>query len=100
MIDDAGADYVIGDNVTFDNSDTGGGGVTAKVSVVNGGITPEDSTSTTSDHIVLEDETVRGDVYTGDKIVQESGSGTEDITDIRIITVSYTHLTLPTTPYV
>ena len=42
-------------------------------------------TSTTSDHIVLEDETVRGDVYTGDKIVQESGSGSEDITDIRII---------------
>ena len=26
---------------------------------------------TSTDHIVLEDETVRGDVYTGDKIVQE-----------------------------
>ncbi len=32
-----------------------------------------------TDHIVLEDETVRGDVYTGDKIVQESGTGSEDI---------------------
>ena len=96
LIDDAGADYVIGDNVTFDNSDTGGGGVTAKVSVVNGGITPEDSTSTTSDHIVLEDETVRGDVYTGDKIVQESGSGTEDITDIRIINNGGGYKSLPT----
>ena len=62
-------------------------GVTAKVSVVNGGITTENGTSgaTSSDHIVLEDETVRGDVYTGDKIVQESGTGSGDITDIRII---------------
>ena len=38
-----------------------------------------------TDHIVLEDETQRGDPYTGNKIVQESGSGNEDITDIRII---------------
>ena len=45
----------------------------------------EQSGATSIDHIVLEDETVRGDVYTGNKIVQESGSGNEDITDIRII---------------
>ena len=95
LIDDAGTEYVIGDTITFNNLNTGGGGVTAKVSVVNGGITPEDSTSTTSDHIVLEDETVRGDVYTGDKIVQESGSGTEDITDIRIINNGGGYKSLP-----
>ena len=34
---------------------------------------------TSTDHIVLEDETVRGDVYTGDKLVQESGTGSGDI---------------------
>jgi hypothetical protein len=95
LIDDAGTEYVIGDTITFNNLNTGGGGVTAKVSVVNGGITPEDSTSTTSDHIVLEDETVRGDVYTGDKIVQESGSGLEDITDIRIINSGGGYKSLP-----
>ncbi len=95
LIDDAGTDYVIGDTITFNNLNTGGGGVTAKVSVVNGGFTPEDSTSTTSDHIVLEDETVRGDVYTGDKIVQESGSGSEDITDIRIINNGGGYKSLP-----
>ena len=96
LIDDAGAEYVIGDTITFNNLNTGGGGVTAKVSVVNGGFTPEDSTSTTSDHIVLEDETVRGDVYTGDKIVQEAGSGTADITDIRIINSGGGYKSLPT----
>ena len=47
----------------------------AKVSLVNGGFTQEESTSTIDDHIVLEDETVRGDAYTGNKLVQESGTG-------------------------
>ena len=85
IIDDAGTGYEIGDTLTFNNANTNGGGATAAVSVVNGGLTPEDSTSTTEDHIILEDETVRGDEYTGNKIVQESGTGNGDITDIRII---------------
>ena len=86
MIDDAGTGYAIGDSITFTDTNTNGGGATAKVSVVNGGITTEAGTvgATAVDHIVLEDETVRGDVYTGDKIVQESGSGNEDITDQHI----------------
>ncbi len=97
LIDDAGSGYEIGDDLTFTNTGTGGGGVVAKVSVVNGGITPENGTSgaTSTDHIVLEDETVRGDVYTGDKIVQESGTGTEDITDIRIISGGSGYTSLP-----
>ena len=75
-----------------------GGGAVAKVSVVNGGITTETGTTgaTSVDHIVLEDETVRGDVYTGNKIVQESGSGNEDITDIRIINSGSGYTLLPT----
>ena len=98
LIDDAGSGYAIGDDLTFTNTNTGGGGVVAKVSVVNGGITPENGTSgaTSTDHIVLEDETVRGDVYTGNKIVQEAGSGNEDITDIRIISAGSGYTSLPT----
>ena len=96
IIDDAGTNYEIGDNLVFNNANTNGGNASAAVSVVNGGITPEDSTSTTDDHIVLEDETVRGDPYTGDKIVQESGTGSNDITDIRIINAGSNYTTLPT----
>jgi hypothetical protein len=98
LIDDAGTGYAIGDSITFTHTNTNGGGATAKVSVVNGGITTEAGTAgaTAVDHIVLEDETVRGDVYTGDKIVQESGSGNEDITDIRIINSGSGYTLLPT----
>jgi len=98
LIDDAGTGYAIGDNITFTNTNTNGGGAVAKVSVVNGGITTETGTTgaTSVDHIVLEDETVRGDVYTGNKIVQESGSGNEDITDIRIINSGSGYTLLPT----
>ena len=64
LIDDFGTGYAIGDSITFTNTNTNGGGATAKVSVVNGGITTELGTSgaTATDHIVLEDETVRGDI--------------------------------------
>jgi len=100
LTDDAGTGYAIGDSVAFTNTNTNGLGAIAKVSVVNGGITTENGTvgATSTDHIVLEDETVRGDVYTGDKIVQESGSGNGDITDIRIINggTGYTSLPLGT----
>ena len=98
LIDDAGSGYAIGDDLTFTNTNTNGGGAIAKVSVVNGGITPENGTTgaTSTDHIVLEDETVRGDVYTGNKIVQEAGSGNEDITDIRIINSGSGYTSLPT----
>jgi len=63
---------------------------------VNGGFTQEDSSSAVDDHLVLEDETVRGDSYTGNKIVQESGTGVGDITDIRIINPGSNYLSLPT----
>ena len=41
----------------------------------------------TFDHIVLEDATTKDDNYTRNKIVQETGTGTDDITDVRIINV-------------
>ena len=43
----------IGDDIVFDNTDTGGGSARAKVSVVNGGFTQEESTSTEEDHLIL-----------------------------------------------
>src|SRR5210317_189353 len=95
IIDSAGSGYEIGDDINFTNTGTGGGSASAKVSVVNGGLTQEESTSSTDDHIVLEDETTRGDPYTGNKIVQESGSGSGDITDIRIISNGNKYQSLP-----
>ena len=94
IIDNPGTGYEIGDDLEFTNTGTGGGSAQAKVSVVNGGFTQETSTSTVDDHIVLEDETTRGDSYTGNKIVQETGNG--DITDIRIINAGNNYLSLPT----
>jgi len=96
VIDNSGSGYSIGDDIIFTNTGTGGGSASAKVSIVNGGFTQEESTSIVYDHIVLEDETVRGDVYTGNKLVQESGTGSGDITDIRIINNGSNYLSLPT----
>ena len=94
-IDNGGSGYEIGDNIEFNDTGTGGGSARAKVSVVNGGFTQEESTSTEEDHLVLEDETVRGDPYTGNKLVQESGTDSGDITDIRIIDAGSNYQSLP-----
>ena len=51
----------------------------------------------TFDHIILEDATQKDDHYTGDKFVQEEGTGNEDITDVRIINSGFGMSTLPTT---
>src|SRR5210317_1816532 len=96
IIDNPGSGYEIGDDINFTNTGTGGGSARAKVSIVNGGQTQETSTSTTEDHIILEDETTRGDTYTGNKIVQESGTGSGEITDIRIINSGNNYQSLPT----
>src|SRR5210317_1924867 len=96
VIGDGGSGYVIGDDLEFTNTGTGGGSARAKVSIVNGGLTQETSSSTTEDHIVLEDETTRGDPYTGNKIVQESDTGSGDITDIRVISNGNNYKSLPT----
>ena len=90
IIDNGGTGYQIGDTINFSF-----GNATAAVSVVNGGITQEESDSSTDDHIVLEDETVRGDPYTGNKIVQESNTGVGDITDVRMIYEGNGYSSLP-----
>jgi hypothetical protein len=100
FVGNGGTNYEIGDTVNF-TFDTGGS-ASAKISVVNGGIAPETGDVSsygmeTFDHIVLEDATQIGDHYTGDKFVQESGTGNNDITDVRIINGGYGMSTLPTT---
>ena len=98
IIDNGGSGYVVGDVLNFTNTGTQGVNAAGFVSVVNGGFTQETSTSTVDDHIVLEDETTRGDQYTGNKIVQESetNSNLNDITDIYLTNSGSGYKTLPT----
>ena len=49
-----------------------------------------------TDHIVLEPQTVFHENRLGDKIAQESGSGTGDITDIRVLSKGTNYSSLPT----
>ena len=100
FVGNGGSGYAIGDVVNFTH-DTGGS-CSAKVSVVNGGIAPEDGdiseySMETFDHIILEDATQANDNYTGDKFVQETGTGNDDVTDVRIINAGFGMSTLPTT---
>jgi len=92
IIDNGGNSYQIGDSIVFNNANTSGGGATAAVSIVNGGLQVENSTE---DHIILEDATVIGDPYTGNKVVQESGTGNGEITDIRIINPGSNYVKTP-----
>ena len=101
IVDAGGSGYAVGDTIVFNNSGTGGGSASGEVALVNGGFSQESALSNqpdhriTDDHIVLEDATQQGDVYTGNKIVQESGTGSGDITDVRIQNKGYGYNKLP-----
>ena len=95
VIENGGSNYAVGDSLTFSYTNSGGQGVDATVSVVNGGFAGE--TGTSADHIVLEDGTQAGDPYFGDKIVQETATtGTGEITDIRVNVPGWGMKGLPT----
>ena len=79
ILDDAGSNYAIGDVINFNNTGTLGANAAGFIRVVNGGIANEDSSG---DRIVLEEFTQEGDRYAGDVIVQETETGTGDITDL------------------
>jgi hypothetical protein len=96
IIDTPGVNYTIGDDLVFNNANTNGGGAAAFVSVVNGGFTPEDSTSVTEDHIILEGKTTEGDTYAGNKFVQETSTGVRDVTDIYLYSEGSNYTSLPT----
>ena len=95
IVDNPGSGYSVKDKLVFDNSNTYGSGAEGFVSVVNGGITGE--TGTDAEHIVLEFETERGDIYPGNKIVQEdeTNSNLGDITDIFLINEGSGYVSLP-----
>ena len=87
VIDSGGSSYEVGDVINFSS-----GNASAKVSVVDGGVTLESGTGT--GQLILEDETMVADTYFGNKVVQESGSG--DITDVRMIQTGNGFISLPT----
>ena len=100
IVSNGGANYAIGDPITFNYTNSDGASAEAVVAVVNGGFNlNEGSTSTTEteSHIVLEDGTQAGDPYDGNKMVQETGtSATQDITDIRLTRAGFGMSSLPT----
>ena len=87
IVDSGGSGYEVGDVINFSS-----GNASAKVSVVDGGVTLESGTGT--GQLILEDETMAADSYFGNKVVQESGSG--DITDVRMIQNGNGFTSLPT----
>ena len=87
VVDSGGSGYAVGDVINFSS-----GNASAKVSVVDGGVTLESGTGT--GQLILEDETMAADSYFGNKVVQESGSG--DITDVRMIDNGNGFTSLPT----
>ena len=95
VVDNPGSGYSVGDKLVFNNTGTEGVNAEGFVSVVNGAISGE--TGTDADHIVLEDETQRGDIYFGDKIVQEdeTNSNLGDITDIFLVNKGSGYTSLP-----
>ena len=95
VIDNAGTGYSVGDKLVFDNTGTEGVNAEGFVSVVNGGIAGEDGTG--AEHILMEDETGRGDQYSGSKIVMEPATNTDlnDITDIFLINQGSGYTSLP-----
>ena len=85
VIDNPGTGYSVGDKLVFDNTGTEGVNAEGFISVVNGGISGESGTG--AEHILMEDETGRGDQYSGSKIVIEGATNSDlnDITDIFLI---------------
>ena len=98
VIDNAGTGYTIGDNLDFVDTGTNGKNAAGFVKIVNGGISGDSGTTgmSTGDRIVLEDETTSGDQYEGKVIVQESGTGVEEITDLFIYNGGNAYTSLPT----
>ena len=96
VIDNAGTNYTIGDELTFDNTNTNGNNAAGFVKIVSGGFSGESGSGmSTGDRIFLEDETTSGDAYEGKVIVQESGTGVEEITDLFIYNGGNQYTSLP-----
>ena len=93
IIDNPGTGYSIGDELVFNNTNTNGAGAAGFISIVNGGIILENGSD---DRISLEDATTQEDSYSGNKFVQEFGTGIGDITDIYLYNLGSGYTKLPT----
>ena len=95
-----GQGYAVGDVINFNNTGTSGQGAEGFVRVVNGGIKDQNNSTSPAtgdeDDIVLEGATTLGDSYDGNLIVQESGTGNGDITDVFLRKGGLGYLSLPT----
>ena len=100
VIDNAGTGYEIGDALTFNNTDTGGGNAAGFVKVVNGGFADQNGNTAAAtgveDRIVLEDDTTKGDAYQGVRIVQEKFTGLQTIDELFLTNGGNQYTTLPT----
>lgn len=87
-VEDSGSNYAIGDAIVVDNSNTEGSGLTAKVSVVNGGFLIEQDRQEDG-RIITEDEGI---------VIMEpaTNSSLNDITDVRITNFGRAYERLPT----
>lgn len=92
IIDNSGSNYKIGDQLIFNNINSTGNSAAGFVRIVNGGIANQDNSGT---RIILEDATTDGDNYAGNVIVQETASGSGDITDIFISNPGLNYTSLP-----
>ena len=97
VIDNAGTNYTIGDELSFVNTATNGKNAAGFVKIVNGGFSGESGSGmSTGDRLVLEDETTRGDHYDGKVIVQDSGDNVGEITDLFLTNTGGQYTSLPT----
>ena len=100
IVDDAGQNYAVGENLVLNNAGTDGVGAVAQISVVGGAIAPEAGDvaaygMSATDHITLEEtsQSFYNDTYEGTKIVLETGTFTDlgvatqagEITDVRMV---------------
>ena len=69
IIDNAGTGYSVGDQLVFDNTGTEGVNAEGIISVVNGGFAPESGQCEHERSYCIEDETGRGDQYSGIKLL-------------------------------
>ena len=100
VIDNKGTDYEVGDSLVFTNTGTGGNNAAGFVKIINGGIADQngskDPANGTEDRIVLEDETTRGDAYSGNVIMQEKFTDLQTIEEIFLTNGGGQYTSLPT----
>ena len=99
ILDNKGINYQVGDQLVFNNDNTNGNNAAGFVSVINGGIADQNGSNLPAtgveDSIVLEDETTRGDAYTGNIIMQEKFTDLQTIEKVFLTNGGGQYTSLP-----